>query len=180
MSDVEVAGEAGEVVEVVEVETAFDCPVSYSRGQRVLHPTSDQWFSVATALLADGYRMCIDLTAVDYLTYTSPRQLPAGVAAERYEIVASFVNFETKDRVRLRTQLKADDLVIDSLYQLYPGSDFMEREVFDMFGVIFTNHPDMSRVLMPETWVGHPLRKDYAIGSIPVQFKAPNAEGGDR
>jgi NADH-quinone oxidoreductase subunit C len=162
-------------------ETAFGCLVSYSRGQKVLHTPKDEWFSVAEALLADGYRMCIDLTAVDYLTYKGHRSLPEGITPERFEVVAIFANFTTRDRLRVRTQVSVDEPTIDSLYVLYPGSDFMEREVFDMFGLSFHRHPDLSRILMPESWEGHPLRKDYAIGSIPVQFKGTetsNSTGG--
>jgi NADH-quinone oxidoreductase subunit C len=62
------------------------------------------------------------------------------------------------------------------LFDLYPGSEAMEREVYDLFGIDFTGHPDMSRILMPEDWIGHPLRKDYAIGEIPVQFSADYAK----
>lgn len=156
-------------------ETAYGCLVTYSRKQKVLHTEKAQWFSVAQSLLEDGFRMCIDLTAVDYATFGSGRGLPEGTEAERFELVAIFANFETRDRIRVRTQVPADDVTVDSLYSLYPGSDFMEREVFDMFGLIFEGHPDLSRVLMPESWVGHPLRKDYNIGAIPVQFKAPQA-----
>ena len=162
------------------IETAYGCPVSYSRKQRVIHPTKDQWFTTAQALLEDGYRMCIDLTAVDFLTYKGRRDLPAGIVPERYEVVAGFANFATRDRVRMRTQLSSDSATISSLFVLYPGSDFMEREVFDMFGIVFTGHPDLSRVLMPESWVGHPLLKDYAIGSIPVQFKGSHSSEGSR
>ena len=65
-----------------------------------------------------------------------------------------------------------DQLIDPTAFDLYPGAEYLEREVYDMFGIVFADHPDMSRVLMPEDWVGYPLRKDYAIGSIPVQFKA--------
>jgi NADH-quinone oxidoreductase subunit C len=57
------------------------------------------------------------------------------------------------------------------LFSLYPGTEAMEREAFDLFGVLFDGHPDLTRILMPEDWEGHPLRKDYAIGKVPVQFK---------
>lgn len=71
--------------------------------------------------------------------------------------------------------MPADDPSIESLYAVYPGTDFLEREVYDLFGIRFVGHPDPSRILMPESWEGHPLRKDFAIGAIPVQFKAPSA-----
>lgn len=142
-----------------------------STRERVIHPTREGWLDTAAALLLDGYAMCIDLTAVDYLTYAGNRSLPAGIEPERFELVASFINHQTRQRVRARVQLPAEQPSIASLYALYPGSDYPEREVYDMFGITFEGHPDLSRVLMPETWEGHPLRKDYDVGAIPVQFK---------
>jgi len=71
--------------------------------------------------------------------------------------------------------VSGDDPVVPSLFELWPGSEAMEREAFDMFGIRFDGHPDLTRILMPEDWIGHPLRKDYAEGRIPVQFK-----GADR
>jgi NADH-quinone oxidoreductase subunit C len=78
-------------------------------------------------------------------------------------------------RVRVRVQVPADDAVLPTLFDLYPGTEAMEREVFDMFGVEFDGHPDLTRILMPEDWIGHPLRKDYDVGRIPVQFKEAHA-----
>ncbi len=149
----------------------FGCLLTDSLGSAVIHPNRDQWLAVATELLADGFTMCIDLTAVDYLTYAVPRALPTSVQPERFEVVASFMNQARRERIRARIQIPVADTTIASLYELFPGCDFMEREVFDMFGIVFEGHPDLSRILMPETWEGHPLRKDYGIGSIPVQFK---------
>ncbi len=165
--------DAGEVDEQAPgaAPSAYGCPVGESNGTLVIHPHRDQWIDVAEALLADGFAMCIDLTAVDYLSYAARRALPEGVEAERFEVVAGFMNHGRRRRIRARVQIPAAEPTVASLYALYPGSDFFEREVYDMFGIVFDGHPDLSRILMPETWEGHPLRKDYGIGSIPVQFK---------
>ncbi len=162
--------------EATEPESA-ERPLQYgvdadASGERVvLHPRLDQWLELATALLTDGYRMCLDLTAVDYLTYRGIRPLPAGIVGERFEVVAAFADIAGNRRLWAKVQVPATDPRVDSLVQLYPGADFLEREIFDMFGIEFTGHPDLSRILMPESWQGHPLRKDYAVGAIPVQFK---------
>ena len=68
--------------------------------------------------------------------------------------------------------MPAADPAVHTLFDLWPGAENLEREVYDMFGIVFTGHPDLSRILMPEDWEGHPLRKDYDSGRIPVQFSA--------
>jgi NADH-quinone oxidoreductase subunit C len=145
------------------------CPMADSLGQTVLHPSRDQYVGVVRALLADGYEMCVDLTAVDYLLMPD-RVVPAGIAAERFEVVVNLLSLSLRRRVRLRVQVPADDATIGSLFDVHPGTEAMEREVFDMFGIGFSEHPDLTRILMPEDWDGHPLRKDYDQGRIPVQF----------
>jgi NADH-quinone oxidoreductase subunit C len=145
------------------------CPISDSCGQTVLHPTREQYVGVVRALLDEGYEMCVDLTATDYLLM-SQRTLPDGVDAARFEVVVNLLSLTARQRIRLRVQVPAEDPSIDSLFDLHPGTEAMEREVFDMFGITFTNHPDLTRILMPEDWEGHPLRKDYDSGAIPVQF----------
>jgi NADH-quinone oxidoreductase subunit C len=146
------------------------CPLVESFGQQVLFVPRERYLAVAKALLADGYEMASDLTAVDYLDAPG-RPLPAGVDGERFEVVVVLLALEHRRRIRLRVQVPADDPSVATLFDLYPGTEAMEREVFDMFGITFTDHPDLTRILMPEDWDGHPLRKDYEIGRIPVQFK---------
>ncbi|MEP7204256.1 MAG: NADH-quinone oxidoreductase subunit C [Ilumatobacteraceae bacterium] len=152
-----------------EPPTMHGCPLTDSCGQTVLHPTREQYVGVVRALLDEGYEMCVDVTATDYLLMPE-RAIPDGVAAERFEIVVNLLSLSARQRIRLRVQVPADDSSIDSLFDLHPGTEAMEREVFDMFGITFTNHPDLTRILMPEDWDGHPLRKDYETGVIPVQF----------
>ena len=154
-----------------EPDRAYGALVSESRGQRVLHPTRDSLVATVEQLRGDGYNQLIDVTAVDYLTYDGERELPEGVAPERYEVVIGLIAHSKRERIRLRVQVPADDARVASMFDLYPGSEALEREVYDMYGIEFENHPDLTRILMPEDWIGYPLRKDYAIGRIPVQFK---------
>jgi NADH-quinone oxidoreductase subunit C len=93
------------------------------------------------------------------------------VAPERFEIVVNLLSLSLRQRVRIRVQVPEADPVVDSLFEVYPGTEAMEREAYDMMGVLFTGHPDLTRILMPEEWEGHPLRKDYGVGRVPVQFK---------
>ena len=73
--------------------------------------------------------------------------------------------------------MPAQEPSIASVCDLFPGVEAMEREAYDMFGIAFEGHPDLTRILMPDEWSGHPLRKDYAVGRIPVQFKAAPIRG---
>jgi NADH-quinone oxidoreductase subunit C len=152
-----------------EPPSMHGCPLSDSRGQTVLHPNRQQYAGVVRALLDEGYEMCVDLTAADYLLMPE-RAVTDGIVAERFEVVVNLLSMSARRRIRLRVQVPADDPSIDSLFDLHPGTEAMEREAFDMFGISFNNHPDLTRILMPEDWVGHPLRKDYDTGAIPVQF----------
>ncbi|MEO6654321.1 MAG: NADH-quinone oxidoreductase subunit C [Ilumatobacteraceae bacterium] len=150
------------------------CPMTDLRGQVVLFPSRDQYLGVVKELADEGYAMVVDLCGVDYLGYPD-RPLPAGVIGERFEVVANLLDISARRRIRLRVQVPADDATLISLFDVHPGTEAMEREVYDMFGVEFTDHPDPSRILMPEDWIGHPLRKDYDVGQIPVQFKGANS-----
>jgi NADH-quinone oxidoreductase subunit C len=153
-----------------EVELLHGAPRSSSRGQDVLHPSREQLVEVVRALREDGYVQCVDLSVVDYLTHPG-RPLPPGVEPGRFEVVVCLLDLDRKRRMRLRVQLPADDPTCPSLFAIHPGTENPEREGYDLFGIRFEGHPGLTRILMPDDWIGHPLRKDYSIGAIPVQFK---------
>jgi NADH-quinone oxidoreductase subunit C len=155
-------------------ENIHDCPLTIVHGQEVVYPTRDSYLDVAKALADDGYTLAIDLCGVDYLQHMG-RTLPDGIVAERFEVVVQLLDIGNRRRTRLRVQVPEDDPTLTSLFNLHPGTEAAERETYDMFGIEFEGHPDLTRILMPEDWEGHPLRKDYEIGAIPVQFKEANA-----
>lgn len=157
-----------------QLDEMVDCPITDRHDQIVVYPSSEQYLEVIGALADDGYSICVDLTGVDYLEYFN-RPLPDGVEAERFEVVVNLLDIGQRRRVRIRVQVPESDCVLTSLFEIYPGTEAMERETFDMFGIVFDDHPDLTRILMPEDWVGHPLRKDYEVGRIPVQFKEARA-----
>jgi NADH-quinone oxidoreductase subunit C len=81
----------------------------------------------------------------------------------RFEMNYHLVSIPRRDRVRLRVCLSGNDPVVDSLIPVWPGANWLEREVFDLFGIHFTGHTDLRRILLPEDWEGHPLRRDYPV-----------------
>jgi NADH-quinone oxidoreductase subunit C len=168
------AGEspAGEAPAVPEVHGH---PLVDSLGAKVVHCQADGYLALARALRADGYDMLVGLTGVDYLNHPG-RDLPAGIVAHRFEVVVELLAMSDRRRLRIRCQVPGDNPHLATLFDVWPGSEAHERETYDLFGVVFDGHPDPSRILMPEDWEGHPLRKDYASGRIPVQFK--EAPGG--
>jgi NADH-quinone oxidoreductase subunit C len=146
------------------------CPVVQSFGAVVVHCDQDRYLDLCRALKDEGYEMPIGVTGVDYLTHPG-RDLPAGVKPERFEVVVELLSLSQRKRIRVRCQVPAGDPTLPTLFDLWPGTEAHERETYDMFGISFAGHPDPSRILMPEDWEGHPLRKDYDTGHVPVQFK---------
>ncbi|HUB69171.1 MAG TPA: NADH-quinone oxidoreductase subunit C [Acidimicrobiales bacterium] len=153
-----------------EPTSLHGCPVTMAFGQTTVHADRRRYLSLMEGLYRDGFESCIGVCGVDYLTHPG-RSLPEDVAAQRFEVVVELVSISRKERLRVRCQVPAEDPVVPSLFDLWPGSEAHERETFDMFGIRFSDHPDLTRILMPEDWEGHPLRKDYATGHVPVQFK---------
>jgi len=105
-----------------------------------------------------GFDLLMDLFCVDYLNYPTP--LPDFM---RFETVACLYSTSANRRIFIKSYYPAEAPEADSLVPLYAGANWFEREIFDMFGVRFKNHPDLRRILMYESFEGHPLRKDYDI-----------------
>lgn len=146
------------------IDPFVDAEWVLSTGQDVVLLPKDQLGSFGQAAKAAGFEMAADVTAVDYL----------GKRRIRFEVVANFLSVQHGLRLRVRCPVPADEPVVPSLVPTYPGANFFEREIYDMFGITFEGHPDMTRILMPDDWEGHPLRKDFGVGDVPVQFKEAN------
>ena len=110
----------------------------------------------ACVLLRDdsqtNFNFLADITCVDWYP-TEPR----------FEVVYNLLSIPRTDRVRIKVRLDGSDPNVESLTSLWPGANFFEREVFDLFGVRFNGHPHLRRIMMPDDWEGHPLRKDYPV-----------------
>ena len=108
----------------------------------------------ACALLKDdpGFNFLSDITALDW--YPSE---------PRFEVVYGLLSLSRKERLRLKVKLDGQDPTVDSLTPLWPAANLFEREVFDLFGIRFADHPYLRRLMMPDDWEGHPLRKDYPV-----------------
>lgn len=142
-----------------------------SHGQPVVYVDRAQLADVARWLHDDErFTMCVDVTAVDHLA-DGVRHAPAGVATERFEVVANFLSHPRNRRIRVIAEVPESEPTVPSLTGSYPGTNFAEREVYDLFGIVFEGHPDLTRILMPDDWNGFPLRKDDAPGRVPVTFK---------
>ena len=139
----------------------------------IIHCNAADHLATITKFKDEGFEMCADLCAVDYLSHPGRTGLPHDIEPQRFEVVVNLLSVSARRRVRVRTQVSGDDPVVGSIALLYPGAEAMEREAFDLLGVRFDGHPDLTRILMPDDWEGHPLRKDYSSARVPVQFKAP-------
>jgi len=150
----------------------FDGAVAHeSHGQAVVYLDAAHWHDAAMLLRDEQqFTQCVDVTAVDHLT-SQARPLPPGVEAQRFEVVANFLSHARNRRVRVIAQLPAAAPEVASLTDVYIGVDFAEREAYDLMGITFTGHHDLTRIQMPDDWVGHPLRKDDASARVPVTFK---------
>jgi NADH-quinone oxidoreductase subunit C len=91
-------------------------------------------------------------------------------AEPRLGVHYQLINMHRPDRLGIRTRVSVDEAELPTITDLYPGADYQEREIYDMFGVVFDGHPDMRRILMPEDYVGYPQRRDFPMGGEPVIY----------
>ena len=102
-----------------------------------------------------GFDLLVDVTAADYLHYPD--------AKDRFGVIYALTNTTTGERLYVKVFLNEPDLILPTAFPLWKGADWMEREVYDMFGIVFAGHPNLRRILMPEEFTAHPLRKDYPM-----------------
>ena len=124
----------------------------FDRGELSLTVPSESIVDAVTAIRDAGFNAYEDMTAVDWLP-----------SDPRFQLTYHILSHALKQRVRLKTWVSEADPAIDSITSVFPGANFYEREVFDLFGIRFEGHPNLRRIMMPEEWVGHPLRKDYPV-----------------
>ncbi|GMQ93766.1 MAG: hypothetical protein BMS9Abin12_1246 [Acidimicrobiia bacterium] len=141
---------------------------SYASSATTYHaitiPVAD-WVAFARNARDTGFDTFIDLFAVDHF-----RDAP------RFEVTLNLISMSARERILISTRVPYDDPSVPTLTGVFAGANFYEREAYDLVGIDFPGHPDLTRILMPDDWVGHPLRKDYDIGAVPVQFKAGSSD----
>ena len=124
----------------------------FDRAEMTITVSRESIVAAARAVKQAGYNFLEDVTAVDW--YPSE---------PRFQITYHILSMSLKQRVRLVVRLDSDAASLDSITPVWPSANFYEREIFDLFGVHFGGHPNLRRIMMPEDWNGHPLRKDYPV-----------------
>jgi NADH-quinone oxidoreductase subunit C len=123
--------------------------------RRVIVPPDRLFACLQTLKEKAGFDLLAEVTAADYLNYPDAR--------DRFGVLYVLVNTTTGERLVVKTYLNEPDLTIPSAFPLWKGADWLEREVYDMYGIVFEGHPNLRRILMPEEFTSWPLRKDYPL-----------------
>jgi len=124
----------------------------FDRGELTLTVAAEQVRAAAATVQAAGYNFFEDVTAVDWFP-----------ATPRFQLSYHIVSHAHKERIRLRVLLDGESPAVDSITPVWPSANYYEREVFDLFGIRFEGHPNLRRIMLPDDWQGHPLRKDYPV-----------------
>lgn len=147
-----------ELTEIVDaLKQRFDVTDSsvFRGAQRVVVTRDDLHSALCYLKESHGFDMLVDLTCVDYLTYRG--------ATHRFVAVYLLANTTTNQRLNVRVALNESDLWLPTVTDMWAGANWLEREVWDMFGIRFPGHPDLRRILLPPEFTAHPLRKDYPL-----------------
>ncbi|MDQ3825658.1 MAG: NADH-quinone oxidoreductase subunit C [Actinomycetota bacterium] len=138
--------------------------VTVDRGEITYYVRREHLVALCRTLRDDPalrFELCSSISGVDYGTEV----------AQRLHAVYHLTSMTYRRRIRLEVALDVDDAHVPSVVEVYPTADWHERETWDMFGIVFDGHPALTRILMPDDWDGHPQRKDYPLGGIPVEYK---------
>ena len=146
---------------------------SVANGEITFYATRDHLTALLWALRDDGslrFELASSISGVDY---------GPGVP-RRLHVVYELTSMTYRRRIRLEVAVGVDDAHVPSAVAVYPTADWHEREIWDMFGIVFSGHPGLTRILMPDDWIGHPQRKDYPLGGIPVEYKGAEIPAPDQ
>jgi NADH-quinone oxidoreductase subunit C len=147
--------------------------VVVDRNELTLHIRPERIVDVCRTMRDDEalrFELCSSVSGVDYL----------GADERRLHVCYHLTSMTYRRRVRLEVALTVESPRVPSVTSVYPTADWQERETYDMFGVIFEGHPNLTRILMPDDWEGFPQRKDYPLGGIPVEYKGAEIPPPDR
>jgi NADH-quinone oxidoreductase subunit C len=141
---------------IQQLTAAFpDVTTSEFRGDMRAKVARTELLQVMQWLKAHGFDLLVDITCVDYLNYRN--------AGDRYGLVYLLANTNTNERLNVRCYVNDPDPTVATMVPLWEGANWLEREVYDMFGIVFEGHPDLRRILMPDAFTAYPLRKDYPL-----------------
>ncbi|MBV9729930.1 MAG: NADH-quinone oxidoreductase subunit C [Pseudonocardiales bacterium] len=146
------------------VPTAAIQQVTLDRGEITYYVRREHLVALCRALRDDPalrFELCSSVSGVDY----------GAEVAQRLHAVYHLTSMTYRRRIRLEVAVNVDDAHVPSVVEVYPTADWHERETWDMYGIVFDGHPALTRILMPDDWDGHPQRKDYPLGGIPVEYK---------
>ncbi len=147
--------------------------VIVDRDELTLHIVPERILEVCRVMRDDDalrFELCSSVSAVDYL----------GGDERRLHVAYHLTSMTYRRRVRLEVAVTPEQPVVPSVTSVYPTADWQEREAYDMFGIVFEGHPNLTRILMPDDWEGHPQRKDYPLGGVPVEYKGAHIPPPDR
>ena len=151
--------------------------VVVDRGEVTLHVRPARIAEVCQTLRDDAalrFELCSSVSGVDYLdtdTDSGAAGASNGSADRRLHAVYHLTSMTYRRRIRLECAVSTEEPHLPSVTAVYPTADWQEREAYDMFGIVFDGHPNLTRILMPDDWEGYPQRKDYPLGGVPVEYK---------